>query len=67
MNQLLLAAAMAAFSFPAAAVTASWTGNSERVQTITFKWVIKCEYNFYMQTFWKLFDAQSCPRTIEVE
>lgn len=49
-------------------VTASWTGRSERVQTVTGKWVLKCEYRLPdKQTFWRLYDKLACPAWIEVE
>jgi len=31
---------------PASAATAYWTGRSEQVQTVTYKWVWRCEYNY---------------------
>lgn len=48
------------------AITAVWTGNQVQVQTVTYKYVWKCEYMFAGQKFWKLSEG-SCPNSIEVE
>ena len=56
----------AVISTSAYAATAFWTGQSEQVQTVTYKWVWRCEYNYAGQTFWRLFET-SCPSSIEVQ
>ena len=48
------------------AASAFWTGRQEQVQTVTYKWVWRCEYNYNGQTFWRLFET-SCPSSVEVE
>jgi len=53
-------------STSAYAATAYWTGRSEQVQTVTYKWVWRCEYNYAGQTFWRLFET-SCPSSVEVQ
>ncbi len=46
--------------------TAIWTGRSEMVQTVTYQWVWRCEYNYNGQRFWRLFQ-NSCPASIQVQ
>jgi heme/copper-type cytochrome/quinol oxidase subunit 2 len=58
---ILLLAATSAF-----AATAFWTGRQEQVQTVTYQWAWKCEYNYNGQTFWRIFQT-SCPSSIEVQ
>jgi heme/copper-type cytochrome/quinol oxidase subunit 2 len=48
------------------AATAIWTGRQEQVQTVTYQWAWKCEYNYLGQTFWRIFQT-SCPSSIEVQ
>lgn len=48
------------------AAQAMWTGRQEQVQTVTGKYVWKCEYNYNGQTFWRLFET-SCPSSIEIQ
>jgi hypothetical protein len=48
------------------AATAFWTGRSEQTQTVTYKMVWKCEYNYNGQKFWRLFEL-SCPSQVDVE
>ncbi len=60
---LLLSALAAA---PAFAATAFWTGRQEQVQTVTYKWAWRCEYNYNGQKFWRLFE-NSCPSNVEVQ
>lgn len=59
---LILVAAVA----PALAATAFFTGRQEQVQTVTYQYAWRCEYNYAGQTFWKIF-KNSCPSSVEVE
>ena len=62
-----LLASLAIFAASSAfAATAIWTGRSEQVQTVTYKWVWRCEYDYLGQKFWRLFES-FCPATIEVQ
>jgi len=54
------------FSAPASANTAFWTGKQEQVQTVTYKWVWRCEYNYNGQIFYRLFET-SCPSSVRVQ
>ena len=53
-------------SMPTFAATAFWTGRQEQVQTVTYQWAWKCEYNYNGQKFWRIF-KMSCPSSVEVE
>lgn len=53
-------------SAPAFAVTALWTGRSEKVQTVTYKWVWRCQYRYLNNYYWYLFE-DFCPSSIELE
>lgn len=53
-------------SLPALAVTATWTGRQEMVQTVTYQTAWRCEYQYAGQRFWKVF-KKPCPSSIEVE
>jgi hypothetical protein len=53
-------------SSSASAATAIWTGRSEQVQTVTYKIVWRCEYNYLGHTFWRLFE-NFCPPNIQVQ
>lgn len=68
-RKFALAAALAVLaSVPAFAGNAFWTGKQERVQTVTFKWALKCEYNYNGNLFWEIFvDATSCPASVDVQ
>jgi len=55
-----------AVAAPAYAATAFWTGRQEQVQTVTYKWMWKCEYNYAGQKFWQIHEG-SCPSSVEVE
>lgn len=48
------------------AATATWTGLSELVTTVTYQQAFKCQYQFAGQKFWRLF-RNYCPPTVEVE
>ena len=50
----------------AMAASAFFTGRQEMVQTVTFKMVWRCQYNYNGQLFWRLFES-SCPSSVEVE
>jgi hypothetical protein len=54
------------FASNAFAATAYWTGKSEQVQTVTYKWVWRCEYRYLSQTFWRLSES-TCPSSIEIQ
>jgi hypothetical protein len=49
-----------------ASVTAVWTGKQERVQTVTYQWKWKCEYQYAGRYYYFLFD-NSCPSSVELE
>lgn len=66
MRNIVMIFLAAIIASPTFAATARWTGNSERVQTVTHKWVWKCEYDFLGQKFFRLFNDQ-CPYEIEVQ
>ena len=66
MRSVIFASAMLTCSASALAATAMFTGRSEYVQTVTYKWVWKCEYSYLGRTFTRLFPT-SCPATVEVE
>ena len=48
-------------------VLAVWTGRTERVQTVSFKWVWKCEYRLTSGQHVTLLFEQTCPATARVE
>lgn len=48
------------------AAQAFWTGRSEQVQTVTYKWVWQCEYDYLGQKFWRLFE-RGCASSVEVQ
>ena len=50
----------------AIAATAFFTGRQEMVQTVTYKMVWRCQYNYNGQLFWRLFEM-SCPASVEVQ
>jgi len=53
-------------STAALAVTATWTGRSEMVTTVTYQQAFKCEYQYAGQNFWRLFTGY-CPPTVEIQ
>jgi len=59
----LVAAGLPSISYAALAI---WTGRQEQVQTVTYKWVWRCEYRYNNQTFWRLFES-NCPSSIEIQ
>ncbi len=65
MKSLVLAAALLGAAASANAATAIWTGRQEQVQTVTYQWVWRCEYNYLGKTFWKLYQS-GCPASVEV-
>lgn len=69
MRGLRITAALLALSYAGAAMSwagvAMWTGRSQQVQTVTYRWVWNCEYRYNGQTFWRLFEG-SCPASIQV-
>lgn len=67
MKKYLAAALIAATCTAAVAMQAMWTGAMEHVQTVSFKWVWKCQYNYQGRVFWVAVSGNSCPRTVEVE
>ena len=44
---------------------AFFTGRQEMVQTVTFKMVWKCQYNYNGRLFWQLFEDM-CPSSVDV-
>jgi hypothetical protein len=69
----LLVAAVISLSFaanslatPSNFATAQWTGRSKMVQTVTYKWVWSCEYNYFGNKFWRLFET-GCASSVEVQ
>lgn len=65
MRKSILLAALV-FSTYAIAASAFFTGRQEMVQTVTFKMVWRCQYNYNGQLFWRLFES-SCPSSVEVQ
>jgi len=55
-----------ALAAPAYAASAFWTGQQEQVQTVTGKFVWRCQYNYNGQMIYRLFET-SCPSSIEIE
>ncbi len=51
---------------PALAVTATWTGRSEMVTTVTYQQAWRCQYEYGGKKFWMTF-KNSCPATVEVQ
>lgn len=50
------------------AATATWTGRSEIVTTVTYQQAWRCEYSYAGQTFYRLFPIGSgCPASVEVQ
>ena len=66
MKSLLIIVLSALFTLPAFAATAIWTGKSEQVQTVTYKWVWRCEYDYFGKKFYRLSEA-FCASSIEIE
>lgn len=66
MKQLIAALALCAMSMSALAATATWTGQSRRITTITFQPAIECQYQLYGKTFWRIF-RDACEGSVEVE
>jgi hypothetical protein len=55
-----------ACSTQATAASAFFTGRQEQVQTVTYRWVWRCQYNYNGQLFWRLFET-SCPYSVQVQ
>lgn len=66
MRKLLIAAVFLLSATSAFSATATWTGRMEQVQTVTYKTVWKCWYNYNGQIITKLFE-NSCPFSIELQ
>lgn len=66
MKPLCFLAAALFFSTALYAATAFFTGKQEMVQTVTYKMVWKCEYNYNGRLFYRLFET-SCPSSVEVQ
>lgn len=66
MKVLLILMALLVFSNSSFSATAVWTGRSEMVQTVTYKWVWRCEYTYAGRNFWFLFES-SCPSSVQVQ
>ena len=48
-----------------AAVLGTWTGRSNHVQTITYRWVWECEYDVGGKRVWIL-SERFCPATVRL-
>lgn len=48
------------------AATAYFTGRQEQVQTVTYQYGWRCEYQYAGQKFWRVF-VGSCPMQVEVQ
>ena len=48
------------------AASAFFTGRQEMVQTVTYKMVWRCQYNYNGQLFWRLFEG-TCPSSVDVQ
>lgn len=66
MKKLFVGLTFIATVTPAFAATAFFTGRQEQVQTVTYQYAWKCEYNYNGQKFWRVFKG-SCPSSVEVE
>jgi hypothetical protein len=66
MKATIFAILLGFFSTAALSATAYWTGRSERAQTVTYKWVWRCEYAYAGRNFWFLFET-SCPSSVEIQ
>ena len=65
MKKLIAALALCVVSMSALAATATWTGQSRRITTITSQPAIECQYQLYGQTFWRIFE-DFCAASVEV-
>ena len=66
MKRMIIALLILLSASSAFALTATWTGRQSQVQTVTYKYVWSCEYQFSGQRFWRLFEG-SCPSYINIE
>jgi hypothetical protein len=66
MKKILAGLALTAVLAPAMAATAFFTGRQEQVQTVTYQFAWRCEYNYLGRKFWQIFTG-SCPSSIEVQ
>ena len=66
MLMLLATLSIASAGSAYAVIVARFTGVQEQVMSATGQLVIKCQYDYVGQKFYKLVKA-SCPSTIEVE
>jgi len=64
--RLIIATAALLIAGHASAATAFFTGRQEMVQTVTYKMVWRCQYNYNGQLFWRLFEGM-CPHSVEVQ
>jgi hypothetical protein len=60
---LLMLVAPAAEAWPVRAV---WTGKQVQVQTVTYKWMWRCEYLYNGERYYFLFE-NVCPSYVEIE
>lgn len=68
MKKTLAVLLLALASNYAIAAQALWTGRMELVQTVTYKYVNRCEYEYLGTKFWRLFPTTTfCPNTVDVE
>ena len=66
MKKLIAIMALCVASMSALAATATWTGQSRRVTTITYQQAVECQYQLYGKTFWRLF-PDFCEASVEVQ
>jgi hypothetical protein len=66
MKPLIFAAALLLASSSALAARAFWTGQQEQVQTVTYQWMWRCEYDYNGQIFYRLFRT-SRPSYVQVQ
>ena len=61
----LIFAMLLILSTNAYSATAFWTGRQEHVQTVTYQWAWKCEYNYNGQYLYYIFSGM-CQSSVDV-
>ena len=67
MKRILTTLVVALLAGHAVAQTATWSGSSEYVTTITNEQGIKCGYMYNGHVFTRVFRGANCPNSVEVE
>jgi hypothetical protein len=67
MKKLAVGLILATAAANALGAQAFFTGRQEQVQTVTYKWVWRCWYNYNGREFYRLVESSSCPQYVEVE